>query len=67
VNVDVTRETLAYQEKIALAELEKSKADERVYQLKYELARFQLEIFLSMMKAAENKKEGVTQSPPSPS
>lgn len=37
------RELMAYNEKIALAELETAKAKERVRELEYERARFQLE------------------------
>ena len=36
-------EMAAFEEKIALAELEESKAAERVKELKYEKARFQME------------------------
>jgi hypothetical protein len=66
MNVDVTRETLAYQEKVSLAELEEAKAHQRVLELKYELARFQLEAFLSLMRAAEQKQKGDATQIPSP-
>ena len=40
------RETLAFLEKIALSELESSKAQERTKELQYQHARFNLEFFL---------------------
>ena len=48
------RELLSFDEKIALADLEEAKAAERTKELKYQRARFQLDIFLSNAKEQEN-------------
>ena len=40
------REHLAYLEKIALAKLEAKKAEERIAELEYQSARFDLEFFI---------------------
>ena len=50
MNPDYQREMLAFEEKIALAKLEESKAAERVRTLEYDKARFNLEFFLATMK-----------------
>jgi hypothetical protein len=47
-------EMAAFEEKIALAELEESKAAERVKELKYQRARFQIE-WLSMVARAQEQ------------
>lgn len=43
-DLDIMRELLAYDEKIALAKLEVSKAEGRVRELEYGKARYHLEI-----------------------
>jgi len=48
--LDIEMEILSFDEKIALAELEASKADERVRELKYQKARFRLDILKAMRK-----------------
>jgi capsule polysaccharide export protein KpsE/RkpR len=49
------REQLAYAEKIALAKLEVSKAEERVKELEYQLSRFSLEYFMAAMKQQQQQ------------
>lgn len=53
--IDVLREQLTFAQNIALAELEKAKADERVYELKYESARFNLEAYVQLMKSKQGQ------------
>jgi len=48
--MDYQREVLAFGEKIYLGKLEAKKAEERVAELEYEFARFQLEAYLAMQK-----------------
>ena len=48
-------ETAAFEEKISLAELEESKAAERVRELKYERARFRMQWVELSAKAVEAK------------
>ena len=48
-------EMASFEEKIALAELEVSKAEERVRELKYEKTRFQME-WLAMIAKAQQKQ-----------
>lgn len=55
--MDFQREMLAFEEKIALAELEESKAGERVKELKYQRARFGLEAYIIHCKDQESKNE----------
>lgn len=50
------RETLAFMEKIALSELETSKAQERTKELQYQHARYNLEFFL-------HQSQRLTESP----
>lgn len=50
MNPEFQRELLAFDEKIALAKLEESKASERVRELEYQKARFSLEVFMNMLK-----------------
>ena len=50
MNIDVQRELLSFDEKIALAELEESKAAERVKELKYQKCRFNMECYLAALK-----------------
>jgi len=55
---DFQRELLAFDEKIALAELEVAKAEERVKQLKYEKSRYSLEYILAATRAQQAQKQG---------
>jgi capsule polysaccharide export protein KpsE/RkpR len=50
-NPEYDREILSFDEKIALAELEVSKAEERVKELSYQKSRYQLEYLLAWMRA----------------
>ena len=50
-------ELAAFAEKIALAELEEKKASERVFELKYELARFRLQCLGFTAKEMEKNNE----------
>ena len=49
------QELLAFEEKIALAELEVSKAKERVSELEYEKARFNMQAFIATQKTVQEK------------
>lgn len=51
------REVLAFDEKIALAELEVAKAEERVKELKYQKSHFQFE----MVRASISEQERIAQ------
>jgi hypothetical protein len=51
--VDYERELHSFDEKIALAELEESKAAQRVKEIKYQKARFSLEIYIAMAREKE--------------
>ena len=66
MNMDYQREILAFDEKIALAKLEESKASERVRALEYDKARFNLEVFIATMKQHQQQdmtiKSGPTQT-----
>jgi len=53
LDMDYRRESLAFDEKIALAELEQHKATQRVYELKFQKARFNSEVFLQNCKQAQ--------------
>ena len=48
--LQVTRELLAYNEKIALAKLEVAKAEERVKEIEFQKSRFELEVYIEMQK-----------------
>lgn len=50
------REILAFEEKVALARLEESKASERVRELEYQKSRFCLDYFIASMKEEEKQK-----------
>jgi hypothetical protein len=54
-------EMAAFEEKIALAELEESKAGERVKELKYERSRFQMEWLAHVAKAQEQAQKQASQ------
>ena len=51
--MEIQRELMAFDEKINLAELEVSKAQERVSELKYQKARFNLDIIVNICKQQE--------------
>ena len=51
--LEIQRELMAFDEKINLAELEVSKAQERVSELKYQKARFNLDIIVNICKQQE--------------
>ena len=57
-------EMAAFQEKTSLAELEVSKAKERVSELKYEQARFQLEWLSHVARAQEQQQQQAAQNQP---
>lgn len=54
---ELQRELLAFEEKIALAKLEESKASERVRELEYQKARFSIDFFIANAKEQSEKKE----------
>jgi len=56
MNPDLQRELFAFDEKIALAKLEESKAAERTKELEYQKARFMLEAFVSSLKQHQQQK-----------
>lgn len=56
-------EIAAFDEKIALAELEEAKAAERVKELKYEKTRFCLE-WLTHVARAQEQQQMAAQQPP---
>lgn len=59
-------EQAAFDEKIALAELEEAKAAERVKEIRYEKARFQMEILTLVARqqdAARQQAQGQGQPP----
>ncbi len=56
--VDIERERLAFDEKVALAELEEAKANQRVKEIKYQKARFCLEIFVANAREETQKTQG---------
>jgi hypothetical protein len=58
--MEFQRELLSFDEKITLAELEESKATERVKELRYQKARFSLDIYV------QNAKETQQQEQPKP-
>jgi transcription initiation factor IIE alpha subunit len=50
-------EILSFQEKVALAELEEAKAHERVKELEYEKARFQMQWLIHVAQAQEKTRQ----------
>ena len=54
--VEVQRELLAFDEKIALAELEVNKAEGRVRELKYQKARFLFEITVAQCAVQDKQR-----------
>lgn len=55
--IQLQREILSYDEKIALAKLEVAKAQERVKELEYEKSRFMIEAFIHSQQSPQEKKE----------
>lgn len=55
---ELQRELLAFDEKIALAKLEESKASERVRELEYQKSRFSLDFFVNNAKPIPNDQKG---------
>jgi len=53
--IEFERECYSFDEKIALAELEESKAAQRVKELKYQKSRFCLEAFLAKVRGVQKK------------
>jgi hypothetical protein len=66
MQVDYQREMLAYDEKVALAELEEAKAAERVKELKFQKARFCMDYFLEVQKEREKLMQAQQQVPAPP-
>jgi len=62
MNPDFQRELLAFDEKIALSELEESKAHERVKELIYQKARFTLDAFCMSLRE-QQKQQPPAQQP----
>jgi len=60
--MEYQREILAFDEKIALAELEASKAEERVKELKYQKSRFNLD-FITLNIKAQAQAQQAQQKP----
>lgn len=56
--LEYQREILAFEEKIALAKLEEIKAAERVREIEYQKARFNLEFFLASNSNKEPPVKG---------
>jgi hypothetical protein len=59
--MEYQREVLAFDEKIALAELEEVKASERVKELKYQKHRFMLDFAVAALKAQQAAEEEAQQ------
>lgn len=57
--LEYQREMCAFDEKIALAELEESKATQRVKELKFEKSRFQLNVSIQQLRDTTQPKEAV--------
>lgn len=55
MNPDYQREMLAFEEKSALAKLEEAKAHQRVQEIEFHKARFNMEYFVNMMKKQEDQ------------
>ena len=56
-SIEYKREILAFDEKIALAKLEESKASERVKELEFQRARFCMDFFLASLKQDIKEEE----------
>ena len=57
-NMEYQRELAAFDEKITLAQLEATKALERVDELKYQKARFELDVRVAMLKSVQEQNQG---------
>jgi len=55
--MDYQREMLSFDEKIALAKLEESKAAERVKELEYQKARFNIDFFIAIAKEQQQQQQ----------
>lgn len=55
MNPEFQRELLAFDEKIALAKLEESKAAERVRELEYQKSRFTLDAFTNSLRQQQQQ------------
>lgn len=60
--IEIEREIKSHDEKIALAELEASKAAERVKELQYSKARYLLDVFNIAAKAAAIREQEKAQN-----
>ena len=56
-NVDLQRELLSFDEKIALAKLEEAKASERVKELEYQKSRFSIDAFMASIRAQQQQQQ----------
>jgi len=61
MNPEYQREMMAFEEKIALAKLEESKASERVRELEYQKARFSLDFLLATLRAQQEQQQKAQQ------
>jgi len=55
--LEIQRELAAFDEKIALAELEETKAAERVKELRYQKSRFQLDLIVATLQAQQEQQK----------
>jgi hypothetical protein len=55
--INLQKENLAFAEKIALAELEEAKAAERVKELKFHQARFNMDFFIEVQKERDKQMQ----------
>lgn len=55
--LEIQREAVAFEEKIALAELEATKAEERVRELRYQKARFITSVAVMRVREESQKME----------
>lgn len=58
MDFDFQREMLAFEEKIALAKLEETKAAQRVKELEYHKSRYSLEYFLASASKQQQAQVG---------
>jgi len=56
-NLQISREQASFSEKIALAKLEVSKAEERVRELEYQAARFNLEVMVQLAQQQQMQQQ----------
>lgn len=63
-NLEIDRELAAFDEKIALAKLEATKAAERVDELEYQKARFKLDIKTATLRAIQEQQKAAAQQKP---